>query len=82
MINRRVTYSSQWGGDGKMHRVPVHWDEYVPVVGTGYIQMEEDNEINNDSITHRQRLAHIHSLLNEMNLDVYRRRIASKIQSY
>lgn len=78
-INRRVTYSSQWGGDGRMHRVPVHWDEYIPVTGTGNIQMEEDNKINDNSITHRQRLTHIHSILNKNNLDVYRRRIASKI---
>jgi hypothetical protein len=62
-----------------MHRVPVHWDEYIPVTGTGNIQMEEDNKINDNSITHRQRLTHIHSILNKNNLDVYRRRIASKI---
>ena len=78
-IKRRVTYSSEWGGDGRRHRVPIHWDEYIPVVGTGKIEMEEDNKINDCSITPLQRYTHIRSLLNNKHLDVYRRRIASKI---
>ncbi|MBO4649437.1 MAG: hypothetical protein J5806_14910 [Lentisphaeria bacterium] len=27
----RVEYVSKFGGDGKMHDVPVHWTEYLPV---------------------------------------------------
>lgn len=75
----RVTYVSVWGGDGKMHRVPVHWDEYLPVTGVGYIDMKEDN-IEDASTSQTQRLNHINNVLKETNLNVYRRHIASKIQ--
>ena len=27
----RTEYVSKMGGDGRMHQVPVHWTEYVPV---------------------------------------------------
>lgn len=27
----RVEYVTQFGGDGKLHRIPVHWIEYLPV---------------------------------------------------
>lgn len=30
----RVDYVSVWGGDGNLHEVPVHWDEYLPVSRT------------------------------------------------
>lgn len=75
----RITYVNVWGGDGKIHRVPVYWDEYLPVTGVGYIDMKEDN-IEDVSVTQTQRLDHINNVLNETNLNVYRRHIASKIQ--
>ena len=28
---RRVTYVNKIGGDGRMHTIPVHWIEYIPV---------------------------------------------------
>ena len=27
----RVDYISKLGGDGRMHTIPVHWDEYIPL---------------------------------------------------
>lgn len=30
------------GGDGRMHRVDVHWDEYLPVEKTSCMRVEED----------------------------------------
>lgn len=75
----RVTYVSVWGRDGRMHRVPVHWEEYLPVTGVGYIDMKEDN-IEDVSSSQTQRLNHINNVLKETNLNVYRRHIASKIQ--
>ena len=30
------------GGDGRMHRVDVHWDEYLPVSQTSCMRVEED----------------------------------------
>ena len=75
----RLTYVSQWGGDGRSHRVPVYWDEYLPVTGSGTIYMKEDNHFPDDSVTHRQRLNHISKVLGDANLSLYRRHIASKV---
>lgn len=76
---QRLTYVSKWGGDGRSHRVPVYWDEYLPVTGKGNIYMKEDNDFQDASISQRQRLNHINNVLNQTNLDLYRRHIASKV---
>lgn len=76
---QRLTYISKWGGDGRSHRVPVYWDEFLPVTGSGNIYIREDNDFKDASITHRQRLNHINNILDEANLDLYRRHIASKV---
>ena len=75
----RVTYIDRWGSDGKLHTIPVYWDEYLPVTGSGYLYMKEDNEFEDAPITHRQRLAHINQVLRNSNLNLYRRHIASTI---
>lgn len=76
---QRLTYISKWGGDGRLHHVPVYWDEFLRVTGSGNIYMREDNDFKDGSITHRQRLNHINNVLGEANLDLYRRHIASKV---
>lgn len=76
---QRLTCISKWGGDGRSHRVPVYWDEFLPVTGSSNIYMREDNDFKDGSITHRQRLNHINNVLGEANLDLYRRHIASKV---
>lgn len=76
---QRLTYISKCGGDGRSHNVPVYWNEYLPVTGSGHILMKEDNEFDDNSITHHQRLNHITNILGESNLDLYRRHIASKV---
>ena len=30
-IARRTEYITQMGGDGRLHTIPVHWDEYLPL---------------------------------------------------
>ena len=37
----RVEYVSKYGGDGKWHRVPVHWTEYLPVKATTPLVVSE-----------------------------------------
>lgn len=37
---RRVTYVPKFGGDGRMHNVPVFWIEYIPVVKETYMAIE------------------------------------------
>lgn len=76
---QRLTYISKWGGDGRTHNVPVYWDEYLPVTGSGKIYMKEDNDFKDNSVTQRQRLNHITDVLNKTNLNLYRRHIASKV---
>ena len=37
----RVDYVPVWGGDGNLHEVPVHWDEYLPVSRTREMTLTE-----------------------------------------
>ena len=76
---QRLEYVSKWGGDGNLHHVPVYWDEYLPVTGSGSLYMKEDNDFKDDTITQRQRLGHINEVLEKTKLNLYRRHIASKI---
>ena len=76
---QRLTYVSKYGGDGRWHKVPVYWDEYLPVTGQGRIDLQEDNSERDDHITQRQRLEHIDKVLGQAHYSLYRRHIASKI---
>ena len=77
---QRLSYFPVLGGDGRYHQVPVYWDEYFPVTGTGQIQIVEDNtDMTDAGITQHQRLDHINKLLSRANLKVYRRHIASRL---
>ena len=38
---RRVTYISKMGGDGRMHTIPVYWIEYIPVSKDTEMSVEE-----------------------------------------
>ncbi len=78
-VQQRLTNVPQWGGDGRMHNVPVYWDEYIPVTGNGIIHMKEDNGFKDGPVSQRQRLSRINSILGESNLTLYRRHIASKV---
>lgn len=75
----RLTYVDKYGGDGRYHKVPVYWDEYLPVCGNGRILMQEDNDEDVDIISQKQRLEHIETVLTMTDSEVYRRHIASKI---
>lgn len=79
-VEKRLTYVKKYGGDGRWHNVPVYWDEYLPVTGTGNIDIQEDNNFQDASITQRQRLDHMNNVLNQEGLDLYRRHIASKVR--
>lgn len=78
-VARRI-YISEWGGDGRMHQVPVDWYEYLPVTGEGKIAIQEDNSTPNAAATHKEQLSHIESVLSQTNMDLYRRHIASRIK--
>lgn len=75
---QRISYISKFGGDGRMHQVPVIWYEYLPVTGCGSMCIREDNAQDSDQVTQQQRMRHISDLLDTAHLDIYRRHIASK----
>lgn len=76
---RRMYYGKVWGGDGRLHTVPVEWYEYLPVVGTGSIYMNEDTD-SDDHLTPLQRKSHIADRLHDIGGNgIYRRHIASHL---
>lgn len=44
----RVDYITKFGGDGRMHTIPVHWTEYIPVTNTTLVDVKiaEDEKEN------------------------------------
>lgn len=76
---KHVIYIEKWGGDGRLHKVPVEWYEYLPVTGEGNIYMKEDNKKESENVSQSEHLSHINSVLNSNHMDFYRRHIASRI---
>ena len=76
---KRTAYVEKYGGDGQWHSVPVDWDEYLPIEGTGSILIKEDNEIEAENATFTSRHNHAIDMLNKTQLTNYRRNIASKL---
>lgn len=77
-IEKRISYISRYGGDGRWHDVPVYWDEYLPVEGLGQIEMREDAVVQKE-VSQSERIHHIDKVLQASHLSVYRRHIASKV---
>lgn len=78
-VEKRLTRISKLGGDGRMHSVPVEWDEYLPVMGTGNLYLNEDNTEESGNETQSQRIGHINDVLQKTHSDLYRRHIASHL---
>lgn len=76
---QRLTYVNVWGGDGRSHQVPVYRDEYISVTGQGSIRIREDIDFEDSTISQRERLDHINTVLDSANLNIYRRHIAPKV---
>lgn len=47
-IEERVTYISVYGGDGRYHDVPVHWDNYIPLSNDSSIEVKKLGIADND----------------------------------
>lgn len=73
---QRLTFVSVFGGDGHFHEVPVYWDEYSEVTGTGKIDMQEDGSADSFS-SQGERISHINDFLSG-GYSLYRRHIASR----
>lgn len=76
---RQLTYVSVWGSDGRSHDVPVYWDQYDPVVGTGELRIREDNNWPDDSASFSERSRHEMEMLSSSQMTAYRRHIASSL---
>ena len=48
----RVEYVSTMGGDGRVHQVPVHWDEYIPIQKQTKMEVKEERTNRSDFIDH------------------------------
>ena len=48
----RVEYVSTLGGDGRVHQVPVHWDEYIPIQKQTKMEVKEERTNRSDFIDH------------------------------
>lgn len=79
-VEQRISYITKWGGDGRTHKVPVYWDEYLPVTGQRRMDIAEDNHYDDAKANQHQRIAHVTEVLKNSGMDVYRRHIVSKLQ--
>ncbi|MCF0176759.1 MAG: hypothetical protein HUJ94_07965 [Bacteroidales bacterium] len=75
-----LTYVSVWGGDGRLHDVPVEYREYYPVVGQGSLAMHEDMTPEDTDMTPTDRRDFILGRLGLIGSEgIYRRHIASRL---
>lgn len=79
-VEQRISYITKWGGDGRTHKVPVYWDEYLPVTGKRRMDIAEDNHYDDAKANQHQRIAHVTEVLKDSGMDVYRIHIVSKLQ--
>lgn len=79
-VEQRISYITKWGGDGRTHKEPVYWDEYLPVTGKRRMDIAEDNHYDDAKANQHQRIAHVTDVLKDSGMDVYRRHIVSKLQ--
>ena len=42
-IFERVDFIPVWGGDGRLHEVPVYWDDYIPLQAESYFFVADEN---------------------------------------
>lgn len=76
----RVDYVSKYCRDGNYYDVPVQWEEYVPVVGTGTLEMREDVVDEQPDLDPVARLQEIKQKLGTWGKNsVFRRHIISRI---
>lgn len=77
----RVDYVSKYCSDGNYYDVPVHWDEYIPVIGTGTFEMQEDTVDERPDLNPVTRLQEtIQKLSNFGENSIYRRHITSRMK--
>lgn len=78
-IKARTTYVSKLGMDGRMHSIPVNWNEYYPVVGCGCVDLREISPQEDSAMNPLERLDFMSTQTDSMNKSKYRRHIVSHL---
>lgn len=77
----RIEYVSKYCSNGNYYDVPVHWDEYLPVMGSGTLEMQEDTVDERPDLDPVSRLKEINQKLDAFGENsVFRRHITSRIK--
>ena len=77
----RVEYVSKYCSNGKYYDVPVEWDEYIPVMGTGSFDMQEDTTDERPNLDPVTRMQETNQKLNAFGENsIFRRHITSRIK--
>ncbi len=76
----RIDYVSKYCSNGNYYDVPVHWDEYIPVMGTGSFEMKEDTVDERPNLDPFARMQEINEKLDAFGENsIFRRHITSKL---
>lgn len=77
----RVEYISKYCRNGKYYDVPVQWDEYIPVMGVGSLDIQEDIVDEPSDLDPVARLREINQKLGAFGENsIFRRHITSRIK--
>src|SRR5690606_35199054 len=63
----RTEYVSKMGGDGRMHVIPIHWHEYIPVDQSTNVEISVTPEV--QPLTPRQRVEQMFERLKNKEID-------------
>ncbi|MGI6782398.1 MAG: MAG1210 family protein [Acholeplasmataceae bacterium] len=63
----RVDYVTKLGGDGRLHTIPVHWEEYIPVEQATDIEVNVPKE--EEKLTYRDKFAKMAENLRNRQVD-------------
>ena len=75
-----VDYISKYCSNGNYYDVPVKWDEYIPVMGTGVLEMQEDIVDEQPDLDPVARLQETNQKLGALGEgSIFRRHITSRI---
>lgn len=76
----RIDYVSKYCSNGNYYDVPVHWDEYIPVMGSGSMTLQEDTIDEQPNLTPIERIQAINEKIDAFGEDsIFRRHITSRL---
>ena len=76
-LEPQVEIVNKMGGDGFMHPIPVHWDEYIKVEADNLIALIDVGGNEQDYINHQSAISQLLSTYNKGNDIIYQRGLLS-----